>query len=109
MLVFLEHFDHSDKNVHKRHKEAYRKKQETHSTTQQMTKFSRTTLFRTLLHLTNGAKYKTNAWKKYQVIKTRKKEEQKEAAAGACNLQCPRWKEGQIEAPPILSVADLPP
>jgi hypothetical protein len=49
VLVLLEHFDHSEK-VHKRHKEAYRKKQETHSTTQQMTKFSRATLFRALPH-----------------------------------------------------------
>jgi hypothetical protein len=49
-LPHRKHFDDSDENVHKRHKEAYRKKQETHSTTQQMTKFSRTTLFRALPH-----------------------------------------------------------
>ncbi len=42
-------------------------------------------------------------------MKTRKKEEQEEAAAGACNLQCPRWKEGQSGAPPILPAADHPP
>jgi len=46
-----------------------------------MTKFSRT-------NVTNGAKYKTEAWKRYQAIKTRKKEEQEEATDGACNLQC---------------------
>jgi hypothetical protein len=98
VLVVLEHFDHSDENVHKRQKEAYRKKQETHSIIQQMTKFSWTTYSAPSRTLTNGAKYKTEAWKRYQVIKTRKKE----AAAGACNLQCPRWKDGQIGAPPIL-------
>ncbi len=38
-----------------------------------------------------------------------KKEEQEEATDGACNLQCPRWKEDQSRAPPILPAADLPP
>jgi hypothetical protein len=42
---------------------------------------------------TVGAKYKTEAWKRYQVIKTKKNEEQEEATD--CNLQCPCWKEGQ--------------
>jgi len=59
--------------------------------------------------VTNGAKYKTEAWKRHQVIKTRKKKEQEEPTDGACNLQCPRWKEGQSGAPPILPTADLPP
>jgi hypothetical protein len=50
VLVLLEHFDHSDENVHERQKEANRKKQETRSTTPQMTKFSRTIFFRALPH-----------------------------------------------------------
>ncbi len=59
--------------------------------------------------ITNGAKYKTEAWKRYQVIKTGKKKKQEETIDGACNLCCPSWKEGQSAAPPILPTADLPP
>ncbi len=44
------HFDHFDENVNKRHKEAYQKKQETQSTTQQMTKFSQKNVFHNLSH-----------------------------------------------------------
>jgi hypothetical protein len=43
-------FDHSDENVHKRHKEAYIKEEETQSTTQQMTKLSQKNVFRASLH-----------------------------------------------------------
>jgi hypothetical protein len=71
--------------------------------------FLRRTYFAPSHTVTNGAKYKTEAWKRYQVIKSRKKEEQEEATDGACNLQCSRWKEGQSGAPPIPPVADLPP
>jgi len=41
-----------------------------------------------------------------------KKEEQEEVTDGACNWQCPCWKESQSGAPPILPIlpaADLPP
>jgi len=37
-----------------------------------------------------------------KLLKPEKKEGQEEATAGACNLQCLRWKEGQSGAPPIL-------
>jgi len=74
-----------------------------------MTKFFQTTVFHAPPHYHQWAKYKTKAWKRYQVIKTRKKEEQEETTYGAYNLRCPNWKEGQSVAPPILPTANLPP
>jgi len=43
-----------------------------------------------------------------KLLKPEKKKEQEKAIDGACNFQCPRWRESQSGAPPILPTVDLP-
>jgi hypothetical protein len=73
------HFDHSDKNDHKRRKEVYpkkKKKNAVHNTTNDQF-FSNKCILHPPTPSPIAQNTKTEAWKKYQVIKIRKKKRKK--------------------------------